>query len=145
MPEFGLIIICIYRSPSGGFESFLGVLSNALSRIEYGRYRVLLTGDFNVAFGSGSTQTTQLCDLLSEFGLTTEFSGPTRNNRCLDNVFNNFNDSVNNITLDLLYSDHLGIETTFKLTEYALNKTKKVVKPITQTGLNAFYLLTNSL
>ena len=139
LPDLNLVLLCVYRWPLGSFTAFLDILSRVLTTVDHHRHRVILTGDFNVKFGSASSEETRLSDLLAEFGLESDFSEPTRLSHCLDNAFYNFDTPVDCNTIDFLYSDHMGLNIGFELPDCAKSIEKRILRPVTQEGLNVFY------
>lgn len=70
---FGLVNLLIY------------VLSELLDK-EYSQ-NVIISGDFNVKFGTMDVDTIVLCNLLASYGLSYFNSKPNRGRSCLDNYF----------------------------------------------------------
>ena len=74
-----LVVLSVYRSPSGDVDAFLRVLTGVLARLCNGDDYVVLAGDFNFHFQNARDAGARLLrDLLSEYGLTTNFCDPTR-------------------------------------------------------------------
>ena len=91
LPDYKLMILSCYRSPSGDFQSFLNILESVFSTMNLHDNKIILTGDFNVRFNdSNNVEAALLCDFLAAFGLHTSFADPTRLGNCLDNAFSNF-------------------------------------------------------
>ena len=145
VPAVDLIILSIYRSPSENFNDFLRILDNVLDHLNVSCKNVIVTGDFNVFFNERDTRTARLADLMTEYGLTTDFSEPTRMNRCLDNIFTNLNSLLRINTVNLLCSDHLGVVAEFSIVQKGGKSSFNLVRPVTQTGLNDFFHYVDSL
>ena len=143
VPEKKLIVISVYRSPSGDVDVFLDVLARALSVVSVSDDRIILAGDFNFHFNDAADAGARsLREFLIEYGLTTNFTGPTRFSNCLDNAFTNILGPPRSRAVDLSFSDHRGVETSFCLgsCEARLPMFREV-RPTTQHGLNVFYHL----
>ena len=145
-PTRRMIIVCIYRSPSGSLEVFLDILSRALSRIVVDDYNVVLVGDFNVHFNnSGAAETRSVCEFLTEYGLQSDFADPTRLGNCIDNAFTNILPSPRSTTVNFPFSDHNGVATYFSTLVDVCSKIERVrVRPVTEGCLNAFSQLVES-
>ena len=140
--DFNLIIVALYRPPSGHFDTFVDALEGVLSRMS-GK-RLIFAGDFNIKFGSSDTQETRLLDITLSFGLKPTIFEATRGPSCLDNIFLDCDIALNfakvaNINL----SDHQEqmVGSPFPLRNSGLGRKieKKVYRPITQKGKNLFH------
>jgi exonuclease III len=88
-----VIILSIYRSPSGNFDNFFIKLEAFLNDIKAGPKNLIICGDFNIDFSSESTHKQLLNSLLATYGLSSTVQFPTRINSistsALDNIFIN--------------------------------------------------------
>ena len=113
-----LIILNIYRPPSGSKEIFIDELSSLLDT--FGRHDILLTGDFNINFFEIDNR---LSDICNHYGINVKIREVTRiaSGTCLDNFITNLNGtfSVTNICI----ADHQAIKAKLKLA-YKLKKIK---------------------
>ena len=143
IPDRRLIILSVYRSPWGDLGTFLRVLEQVLSRIRMDGVSLILAGDFNLHFqNTNAARVEVLCSFLSEYGLASNFCGATRFSNCLDNVFTNIGGPPCSWTVDLSFSDHKGVVTSFSIVRKKTPITiVKEVRPITERGLNVFYQL----
>lgn len=104
-----IVIVCIYRPPTSGFDIFMERLDKTLKVIASERI-VLIVGDFNVNFIDNDSMKIQICDLFHTYGFAFVIKDPTRNNNCLDNVFLNCElKVVTSGVMELHLSDHKAI------------------------------------
>ena len=73
-----IIIICIYRSPTGNFKYFINQLQVILNNIYKATTYVILCGDFNINHFEESTRNNQLQSLFASFNLSSTVTFPTR-------------------------------------------------------------------
>jgi hypothetical protein len=106
-----LIIICIYRSPTGNFNYFLNQSESILNKIYKVSTDLNLYGDFNINHLDHTPKKHFLVSLLASFNLFSTVKFPTRifnNSRTLiDNIYintNGYNSSVSPLINGL--SDH---------------------------------------
>ena len=106
-----LLIICLYRSPTGDFAYFLDQLDLVLCRLYKVSSNIVKCGDFNVNFLETTARVHKLESLMASFRLFSAITFPTRNSgsphTVIDNIFidtNKFNYSVQPVTKGL--SDH---------------------------------------
>lgn len=144
-----MYIFSIYRSPSGNFDLFLNVLEEGLGLIGCVR-QIVLTGDFNINFGSNSIDDCRYRDFMETYGFKQMFFNETRGSNCLDNVFLNFSFRSEQCVAeskDFNMSDHLaqllklGIEFSGRMEPPA----KKVCRPITRVGRVNFFQLVEEI
>ncbi len=106
-----LVIINVYRPPSGNVNTFLDELANLLE--SFSSNKIVLTGDFNINFLVNSNAIHNLC---RQFGLQARINKVTRlaSGTCLDNFLTNLNGiySVSNICI----ADHLAIKAKIRIT-----------------------------
>lgn len=142
----GLHFILVYRSPSGGFVSFLENLSKVLHR--YARHRIVCIGDYNVHFNTGDSEAVQLVNLFQSYGMTQKVFTKTRGEYCLDNVFTNLSEQLITVsTVDYCLSDHsnLLINVTVPVNSRAEHKHVFTYTPITHDGLFHLHLYLRSI
>ena len=140
-----LIILSIYRSPSGNLDNFLNIISVALSKITIQDYNVMLMGDFNVHFNNkNEVAARSVCDFLTEYGLSSNFVDPTRLGSCIDNAFSNIAPAPDFEVINFPFSDHMGIATHFKSKVNIDNVKFLEIRPTTANGLNEFFNLVDS-
>jgi exonuclease III len=107
-----VILVCIYRPPSGCFKEFADILEGVLNGITRGNNKhVLVCGDFNVDLNSCSSSRDLLLDLFNSYSLTRCIYIPTRttntSSTCIDNVFTDLSVCFSKL-LNLVKSDHNG-------------------------------------
>lgn len=132
-----LLIMTVYRSSAGGdLEIFSERISLALKILCDKNKKTVVTGDFNVYFGSGNKDSTHLLNLFISYGFYPLICNPTRGRNCLDNIFVNFDTS--SLRTDIVncgFSDHLGIR-MYMQNKLSLRLVKKIsYRPITNVGL----------
>ncbi|XP_047040975.1 uncharacterized protein LOC124645228 [Helicoverpa zea] len=134
------VIICVYRPPSGDFNTFESVMENSLSKLNSTSKSLLVCGDFNVNILESSSLTTRLLNLFKSFNLVNLFLEPTRitatSSTCLDNIFTNCSATETLITNGLT-SDHCGQLARFPDKK---NKIKREItcRPLTTSRFNRF-------
>ena len=106
-----LLIICLYRSPTGDYTYFLNQLELVLNKLYRVSTNIILCGDFNINFLETTSRVTLLESLMASFSLFSTIKFPTRNydnsHTLIDNIFidiNRFNFSVKPLINGL--SDH---------------------------------------
>ena len=109
-----IFIIAAYRSPSMDNSScieFFELINDLIMSLSG---RILLVGDLNISCGRpfihGQLQDC-LFSYITEAGLVSTFSGPTRQNCQIDYVFSNFDCSTR--VTDGVKSDHRALITSF--------------------------------
>jgi hypothetical protein len=106
-----LIIICIYRSPTGNFTHFLSQLEIILNDLYNTSSIFIICGDFNIDYTKNSYRKYSLESLLASFNFFSTVIFPTRiskhSSTQIDNIYVNtfkFDFSVYPVANDL--SDH---------------------------------------
>jgi exonuclease III len=88
-----IVIVSIYRSPTGNFEYFLKKLETLLNFIKDNSKELIICGDFNINFLNDSTHTQLLNSLLATYSLFSTVQFPTRicndSISTIDNIFIN--------------------------------------------------------
>jgi hypothetical protein len=144
-PTLNLVVIMVYRSPSGDFSTFLLIVNNLLDKLQNNNYNIVVGGDFNVHFNNGNADnnTGLLNDLLNSYGLCSLVTFPTRVETTLDNVFTNIQSDYPLAVqpLDLAISDHIGILLNWSINIPDSKPTLKTIRPITNYGKFLFYHL----
>lgn len=146
--SYSVGVLSVYRAPSGNFEIFIDIIERALLRMSDALdCGILVAGDFNVWFGTGDDRATRLCDLLGTFNLEQTIFLPTRGDRCLDNIFINFNTELcKPRVIEVGLSDHRAQLLTFRAPSVVHAPcVKKVCRPITCVGKFCFYNMVDNL
>lgn len=91
-----LIILSVYRSPSGDLQSFFDKLDDILIRLcNYRNAKIILTGDLNIDSTPENNKFNSLSDILGCYGLRNHIDGYTRirdtSASSIDYVCSNFN------------------------------------------------------
>lgn len=141
-PMHNLIVITVYRSPTGDVNKFLRTLNRLLDKLKCNRFSVIIGGDFNTHFHSCNSNATLVSDLFKSYGLLSFVDFPTRLNNTIDNVFTNITSNIKVSPLDVALSDHIGlsVKVGFNLST-SQAKSLKLVRPITTYGKLTFYNL----
>jgi hypothetical protein len=86
-----IIIITVYRSPTGNIAYYLNNLEAALNRVYNNTDDIILCGDFNINFLSDNQNKQALNSLLTIYGLHSIIDFPMRihhiSNTMIDNIF----------------------------------------------------------
>ncbi|XP_045480881.1 uncharacterized protein LOC123685270 [Harmonia axyridis] len=99
LPVLRLIMVALYRPPSGDYPTFLSALEWVLEEClgSYGDDRILVVGDFNVDFIKTSKDKTKLIEMLKMYSMRYIFTEPSRvtihSSTCIDNMFTNVTES----------------------------------------------------
>lgn len=115
---YEIIIVLVYKSPSGNFEVFLNNLSAFLDNY-YLKHKIILVGDFNVDLKIDSNQANEMTNLLSSMNLRPTIFEDTRvtdhSATRIDNLFTNLpsSDLISSVMYTAL-SDHHGIFCSLK-------------------------------
>lgn len=106
-----LLLLCVYRSPSGDFSYFLEQLESVLNKLYKISTNIILCGDFNVNFFDLTPRVSSLELLLICFGLVGTVKFHTRSiqdsHSVIDNIFLDMN-RFSSITYRIIngISDH---------------------------------------
>lgn len=106
-----LVCICLYRSPMGDRNVFFSGVADLLEDVYGPDKYFVIAGDFNVHFERADKDCSELCQLLSCYGLVGHINGITRpsSGSQLDNIFSNVNsDEVKGSIHVTNISDHYG-------------------------------------
>jgi len=86
-----LIVLCIYRSPSGNFSYFITQIEIVLNKLYKISLNKIVCDDFNVNFLDSSSKAPLLKSLYYSFGLESTVDFPTRimhsSQTLIDNIF----------------------------------------------------------
>ena len=86
-----LIILCIYRTPTGNLEHFLSLMEKILTHLLQPKLTFLICGDLNINLLIKSNEASKLLTLMNTFNLTQVVNFPTRitkdNESLLDAIF----------------------------------------------------------
>ena len=130
--KYGIIVICIYRSPDGQIGTFFDKLEKIIQRLIEKHKTLILCGDWNINLLQSSPHTKELNDLFLRYNLKSLVNVPTRITKntasLLDVVITNEVKYVNSIlVMDLGLSDHHTQSISILLPEFnnTLYKVKK--------------------
>lgn len=123
-----VIILCIYRPPSGNKDVFYSKLECMLSNVNNDSI-IFMAGDFNIEMLQENVHKTFLFSLLNFYnmkGTVFENTRITKNTgSCLDNIFTNLEDNYYTNIVEMHISDHMTQILFFSLTE---NKNQFIYK-----------------
>ena len=97
-----IILITIYRSPTGDVTHFLNNLEAALNQIYNNTDNIILCGDFNINYLADNQNQQALNSLLTSYNLHSIVNFPTR-------IHNNTHTIIDNIFLDTLRNENYSI------------------------------------
>lgn len=108
LPDFNLIIVCIYRIPGHNVELFIYNFRILLTKLTHKeKKKIILCGDWNIDILKNCNQTKDLNSLLTNFGFSIHVKSPTRKKSCIDLIASNLgSQSVSCNTHRLALSDH---------------------------------------
>ena len=97
LAQKNLIIVCIYRSPTGDFKYFIKQLEVILNKIYKAQTYIILCGDFNINHLVENNRYNQLQSLLASYNLFSTVTFPTRitsnTSTLIDNIYVNVDSS----------------------------------------------------
>jgi exonuclease III len=92
-PSCAIVIVMVYRSPTGDVTYFLNTLETAIDQLHTNTTNIILCGDFNINYLSDNNKKQKLHSLLTSYILYSIIDFPTRTNNttntAIDNVFIN--------------------------------------------------------
>lgn len=139
---YNICIITVYRSPNSSYDEFSRRLLMMLDRVKSNKRNLIVTGDFNVHFGTSENNALDLVNNFATFDMAQVVHFETRQNACIDNIFVDLDLSQCVSTpIDLVHlSDHRGIMLECCLDRIVgNNKCSVSFRPITDWGLFQFY------
>lgn len=89
IPELSLIVIAMYRSPSGKVDRFLHLLELCLTFLVSFDFSIVIGTDHNINLSNDSCDKTAFLNLLRSFGLYCATDLPTRGESSLDTFLTN--------------------------------------------------------
>jgi len=110
--SYTIIIITVYRSPTGNIAHFLSNLEAALNQIYSNTVNIILCGDFNINYLVDNQNKQALNSLLTSYNLSSIIDFPTRihndSKTLIDNIFINKLTNINYSVYPLIngLSDH---------------------------------------
>lgn len=114
--RYRIIVLCIYRPPSGNIETFFALFEGILEDIShrFKHHNVIISGDFNINLLLDNKISKQLIDLLLTFNFVHTVYEPTRvtkhSKTLIDNIFINFETMpFQSKVVNSALSDHYGI------------------------------------
>lgn len=143
-----LRVVSVYRPPKGDFQAFLEILEEILDGSVLSALDIIVTGDFNVHFHTSDKKWLALRDLMMSYGFKVTIFDPTRGDRCLDNIFINFDTKrhYNSRVTDPALSDHGAVNINVEILEAADGLRRlHISQPITETGKVRFFHLVEQL
>lgn len=125
-----IIVIAIYRPPTGDISKFLDKLETVLNNVCTENKTILISGDFNIDMKNDSSNKTNLLSLMESFNLYPTISQDTRitttTRSCIDNIFSNLGRSLKGVVIQTHLSDHTAQKLTLEIykdtTQYHIYK-----------------------
>lgn len=114
-----IILLGVYRSPSGSLTNFLKKLTEALDLLtnKNKAKNIIVCGDFNINF-LVPAECRKLVDILDSFNITPVIQQPTRMRNCLDNIcVNKTSTDFSSAVLYNGHSDHMAQQLILKINE----------------------------
>lgn len=147
--DYNLNILSIYRTPGrlGDFGTFLSRLEQAICAVGHQR-KILIAGDFNVHFLTNERENIALTDMLATYGFSQKVFFPTRADRCVDNIFINFDPISERVQRGGTgLSDHEGVvyEVVLPGKHKFVKSHSKICRPMTMEGKFTFYNVVENL
>lgn len=120
-----LVVLSIYRPPTGNFHIFLEKLEQCLTKYVNENSEVVIAGDFNVDFLKNTQEMLELVSLINSFNIQHTISEYTRithtSKSCIDNILTNVDyDSAE--VLQSMISDHTAQKLTVGIKNTHSNK-----------------------
>lgn len=109
-----VVMVCVYRSPSGNIDNFFQCIDKVLFSInkKFVKHKKIICGDFNICLLKESQNKTSFKDILRENNFTQTITEPTRVTRTtatlIDNIFINYDRYLKGFVIDTALSDHYG-------------------------------------
>ena len=115
--SFNLVIVSLYRPPSGDIKDFFDKLKELICRSD--KNNIMVAGDFNVDFLIKNKNSLRLMSVLNSFGLKHTIKEPTRitqtTQKCIDNILTNLREDLISVVLHYHISDHTAQKITFNV------------------------------
>ena len=102
-----IVIITVYRSPSGNIAYFLNNLKAALNQIYSNTVDIILCGDLDINYLSDNQNKQALNSLLTSYSLYRVTDFPTR-------IHNNSNTMIDNIFINKLKNENYSVSSLIK-------------------------------
>lgn len=111
--ETNIVILSIYRSPSGDVDSFLTGFDHVVKKLQKHNQKLIIAGDFNIEMGNSNRTNAislRFLNILRALNLFPSNNQPTRANSCIDNIIVNFSRGLYDVSLgDHCFSDHVPL------------------------------------
>ena len=138
-----LIILAIYRSPSGNFTNFLKNLDSILNTCHSNKVEFVICGDININYLENGNKRQQLDALLQTYNLTGTVSFPTRKSKAsTTNTDNRFITRTKNYNINP-HINGLSDHETQIITVENMVPTKQIRSPQRGTLMNKVYCNSN--
>lgn len=102
-----LLVLSVYRAPSGNLELFYDALDDCLARLARFNMPIIVGGDFNIPLNSDNDSANMFNYILKGRGLFIANRSPTRGDHCLDTIATSLDSWAYNVeVLDPVIADH---------------------------------------
>lgn len=142
--RMGMIVVCLYRPPSGDLTLFFTKLIQLLHILNSISLKIVIVGDMNINLLVKSKDTNELNDILISAGLKSIVKFPTRITKttqtCLDHAYTNIpkRDCVSVKSIDFNISDHNGVLLSIKLPDSNLPNPTIFKRLFSELNINNF-------
>ena len=144
LPDLRIIIVSVYRSPTGCYETFRNSLDNIVRALfeNYDDHEIVIAGDFNINFTVKSVERDDI-STVQTFGLTPVFNEVSRvgrdSNTCIDNIFIHYQrESYKAKTINAHISDHFGQIITLPISPTRQKENPQKIRIVNQWATDRF-------
>lgn len=138
-----IIILNVYRPPSGDYDVFLTIIEDILLSLNQytNRFTIILCGDFYLNLMYTKDKKVKIfLDLLKSFDLLQTITQPTRISKTgatlIDNIFVHSALEFRSKVVDYALSDHFGQECEFKLLLHQPKSSKSFIRPLSHQNID---------
>jgi exonuclease III len=141
-----ICIVCIYRPPSGDMLPFMNTIRSILKSCAKQRYKIIITGDFNINTLENSNKSLEFIELFSLNNCSPLIFEPTRvtehSSTLIDNIFvkNDLLPIINkSYVVDLYLSDHKAVCIDLEYDSTPPKSTTRFCRSYNDKNIKKFY------
>ena len=141
LTDLNIIIISLYRSPSGDIDRFLYLFEEVLNYVGKFNAKIIIGTDLNIDLNSSNTVINNFNNIIRSCNLYCSSLAPTRFDACLDYIFTTFQNSNCIVSVvNFLVADHSAIVMSLNCKrEGVSSKPKRVLSRVySEDGFNSF-------
>ena len=142
LPDFNLILICIYRSPDGVFNEFLLLLESVINIVQSKGFDIFLCGDWNINFKKHSQCLLELQNILLMHNLINTVNSPARItaniSTQIDVMITGLYCNVQTVNYDLGYSDHFAQLSSLMVDTSVIDPKFTMKRQFSENAINEF-------